>query len=379
MKIESQSKSFATAVAAAIIFSSATAAFAARLPVPFNATAVANSAEIAAIERAANGRLLAIGRVDRISKTDSAVSVLGQNFVLLASPGNAKFLSGTQVGRPVALFGELSAGRYLVDAAMNLDGQYVQGASKVYLRGAIDAVDRKLGLFTFGAVVLDTSAFATRNVVDRFTKGATAAVTGTQPVIGGRILVEVIRKASFDASVGTGRADASVGTGRTDASLGTGRQDASLGTGRTDASLGTGRVDASVGTGRTDASVGTGKPDASLGTGRVDASVGTGRAEASLGTGRTDASVGTGKPEASLGTGRVEASLGTGRTEASLGTGRTNASVGTGKSDASVGTGRVEASLGTGRTEASLGTGRPDASVGTGRANASVGTGSSAT
>jgi hypothetical protein len=314
MKIERQTKRVATAVAAAIILVGASSAFGARMPVSFNATAVATVSEVAAIERAANGRLLAIGRLDQMSAAGSAVSVLGQNFVLLASAGNTKFLAEAQIGQPVALFGELSSGKYLVDAAMSLDGQYVQGASKVYLRGAIASVDRKFGLFTVGSAVLDTSAFATRNMVDRFTKGANTIITGSQPVIGGRILVEAIRKASSDASVGTGKTDASVGTGRVDASVGTGRAEASLGTGRTDASVGTGKTDASVGTGRIDASLGTGRAEASLGTGWTNASVGTGKTDASVGTGRTDASVGTGKTDASVGTGRVDASVGTGNT-----------------------------------------------------------------
>ncbi len=333
--------------------------------------AVSNLATVQQIERAASGRLLAIGRVDRLSAQKSAVSLLGQEFVLLASDGNRRFFADARVGRPVALFGEISGGRYLVEAAMRLDGQYVQGASKVFLQGLVRSTDRAYGAITFGgSVPLDTSALVSRSVADRLVIGAKASVVGTQPSIGGKVLVESVRKVAVsprtNASLGTGRPDASLGTGRPDASLGTGRPDASLGTGRSNASLGTGRPDASLGTGRSNASLGTGRPDASLGTGRSNASLGTGRAEASLGTGRPDASLGTGRPDASLGTGRAEASLGTGRPDASLGTGRPDASLGTGRAEASLGTGRPDASLGTGRTDASLGTGRPEASLGTG-------------
>ncbi len=366
MRIERRTKRVALAVAAAIVLVSAGSAFGARSPEAVNSTAVARSADVLAVERAASGRLLAIGRIDRLSRSSSSVSVLGQRFVLLTGSANARFLSGARVGQPVALFGEFSNGRYLVDAAMRLDGQYVQGASKIYLRGPIASIDKRVGLLTIGSAKFDTSTLASRSIADRFAKGAMAAVVGTQPQVNGRILVESIRKAATDASVGTGRSNASVGTGRPDASVGTGRPDASVGTGRPDASVGTGRVNASVGTGR---------PDASVGTGRPDASVGTGRPNASVGTGRPDASVGTGRPDASVGTGRPNASVGTGRPDASVGTGRVNASVGTGRPDASVGTGRVNASVGTGRPDASVGTGRPNASVGTGRTNASVGTG----
>jgi hypothetical protein len=331
MKNDWQAKKVALAVTAIVVLVSAGTAFGARSPNSLNATAVARIADVRAIELAAHGRLLAIGRIDGVSRSKYTLSVLGQRFVILAGRGNDAFMARARIGQPVALFGEVSSGRYFVDAAMRLDGQYVQGASKVYLQGRISATDTRVGSFTVGSTQLDTSALASRLSADRFGKGTLAVAVGTQPQLGGRVIVESIRKAGvLDASVGTGRPEASVGTGRPDASLGTGRLDASVGTGRSDASLGTGRLDASVGTGRSDASLGTGRVNASLGTGRTEASLGTGRVDASLGTGRTDASVGTGRLDASVGTGRPEASVGTGRPDASLGTGRLDASVGTG-------------------------------------------------
>ena len=323
MTIQWQTKKIALAVTAAIVLVGGGSAFGARLPVSINSTAVARNADILAIERAASGRLLGIGRIDRISRSRSTVSVLGQKFVLLAGSANERFKSDARIGQAAALFGEISGGKYLVDAALRLDGQYVQGASKIYLRGLISSNDKALGRIVIGTAEFDSASLASRSVADRIAKGSMAAVVGTQPQVGGRILIESIRKSpAIDASVGTGRPDASVGTGRPDASVGTGRPDASVGTGRTDASVGTGRIEASVGTGRTDASVGTGRIEASVGTGRTDASVGTGRIEASVGTGRTDASVGTGRIEASVGTGRTDASVGTGRLDASVGTGK---------------------------------------------------------
>ena len=325
MNIEWQAKKFALTVAGAIILIGGSSAFGARPPMPLNATAVANATDVLEIEHASNGRLLAIGRLDRISRSSFSVSMLGQNFVLLGGAANYRFIARAQVGQPVALFGDLNGKNFLVDAAMSLDGQYVQGASKVYLRGPIGSRNQELGVISIGSAVLDTSSFASRAGIDGLGKGSIAVAIGIQPSVGGKVLVESLRKSNrairLDASVGTGRVNASVGTGRPDASVGTGRPDASVGTGRPDASLGTGRVNASVGTGRPDASVGTGRPDASVGTGRPDASLGTGRVNASVGTGRPDASVGTGRPDASVGTGRPEASLGTGRTNASVGTG----------------------------------------------------------
>jgi hypothetical protein len=239
--------------AAVIVLLAAGSALGARPVGSTDVIAVPNLATVRQVERVANGRLLAIGRVDRLSRQKLTVSLLGQEFLLLATRENRRFVSEVSIGRPVALFGEISGGSYLVDAAMRLDGQYVQGASKVYLKGRVHSNNRGIGALALGqSVTLDTSALISRGVADRLSKGSVASVIGTQPTIGGRVLVEAIRKdsvASIDASLGTGRSDASLGTGRSEASLGTGRSEASLGTGRSEASLGTGRSDASLGTG----------------------------------------------------------------------------------------------------------------------------------
>jgi hypothetical protein len=239
---------------------------------PASTAAVARTADILSIERAANGKLLAIGRLDRISHSDFSISVLGQEFALVAGKANFEFVERAEVGRAVALFGERVNNRYLVDTAMVLDGAYVQGASKVYLRGPVAALNRQIGAFSIGILELDAAAFAFDSSAGRLRPGADTAVVGTQPSISGRVLVEHFaptRRSSpiqIEASVGTGRSEASVGTGRSEASVGTGRPEASVGTGKPEASVGTGRPEASVGTGRSEASVGTGRPEALFGT-----------------------------------------------------------------------------------------------------------------
>jgi hypothetical protein len=288
--------------------------------------------DVSAIERAANGRLLAIGRLDQISRAESRVSVLGQNFELVVGAANSRFVDQAEIGAPVALFGELIDGNYVVEAAIVLEGQYVQGASKVYLRGQLGSMNRRTGAGAIGGLRLDASSLMFDSAGASLKKGSTAAVVGTQPVVAGVILVERLVRARPDASVGTGSPDASVGTGSPEASVGTGSPDASVGTGSPEASVGTGSPEASVGTGSPDASVGTGSPEASVGTGSPEASVGTGSPDASVGTGSPEASVGTGSPDASVGTGSPDASVGTGSPEASVGTGSPDASVGTGSS-----------------------------------------------
>ncbi len=244
MKIDRHVKRVALALSASIILIGGDSAFGARSST-LNATAVTKVSEIRAIDRAANGRLLAVGRLDRISASHFAISVLGQNFVLTSGKANFRFVEQAEVGRAVALFGELDGSKYLVDAAIVLDGQYVQGASKVYLRGSIDKFDRRLGVISIGSIKLDASAVVGQSDVSKIGRGSVAAITGIQPAITGRVLIENVgliqRPFRIDASVGTGRSNASVRTGRPDASVGTGRPDASVGTGRADASVGTGR------------------------------------------------------------------------------------------------------------------------------------------
>src|SRR5688572_24323154 len=176
MKIDRLARKFALAVMTAVMLAGGSNAFGARSTLSSDGTALAAAADITAIERASKDRLLAIGRLDGVSRSNYAVRVLGQKFVVLAGPGNSRFIAEARVGQAVALFGELRDGRYLVDAAMSVDGQYVQGASKVYLRGPISLIDRSVGAMSIGGAHLDTSSLVSRSAVDRFSKGAVAAV-----------------------------------------------------------------------------------------------------------------------------------------------------------------------------------------------------------
>jgi hypothetical protein len=281
MKTDRHGKHVALVLGAVAVLVSGSVALGER-PMVRNTAAVAHTAEVLSIERASNGKLLAVGRLDRLSATNFAASVLGQDFVLVAGAANNRFVQIAEVGRAVALFGEYVEGMYLVDAAIVLDGQYVQGVSKVYLQGRVASLNRAIGKVSVGALELDASSLMFEPLTASLASGSAAGFVGTQPSIGGKILVEQVvrvrggRVSDLDASVGTGSPDASVGTGRPDASVGTGSPDASVGTGSPEASVGTGSPEASVGTGSPEASVGTGSPEASVGTGSPEASVGTG-------------------------------------------------------------------------------------------------------
>jgi hypothetical protein len=190
--------------------------------------AVSRVSDVLAIERAANGRLLAVGRLDSISNSDFVATVLGRKFVLLADSAVLRFVERAEVGQAVALFGELVDGQYFVDSAIVLPGGYVQGASKIYLRAELTAVRRNIGSFGAGALELDVSSSSNQARISIATIGSVVAVIGIQPALSGKILVErfarvgSVPRSAVDASVGTGSPDASVGTGSPDASVGTG-------------------------------------------------------------------------------------------------------------------------------------------------------------
>ena len=210
--------------------------------------AVTRISDILVIEREAKGKLLAVGRLDRISGSEFVASVLGQKFVLLAYPSVMRFVEHAEAGQPVALFGEFVDGKYLVDAAIAIPGEYVQGVSKIYLRGELTSVRRSTAAFSVGALELDASSLPNQVSVAAAESGLTASFIGSQPAISGVVLVERFSRIS---SVQRSHSDASVGTGSADASVGTGSPEASVGTGSADASVGTGSADSSVATGST--------------------------------------------------------------------------------------------------------------------------------
>ena len=193
-----------------------------------------------------DGTLLAVGRVDAVDADASEIVVLGQVFRVMATEGARALVRSINAGDGVALAGELTPDGYFVYSGIKLPGQYVPGASSVYISGRVTRVDPVIGEFDVQGLRVAGYA-ATSSLQRSFQVGDTIEIIGSQPLPGGIVLAQSIEAAR--ASVGTGKVDASVGTGKADASVGTGKVDASVGTGKVRASVGTGKVDASVGTG----------------------------------------------------------------------------------------------------------------------------------
>jgi hypothetical protein len=238
-------------------------------------------ADLVAMRDSSNGSLLAFGQLESISRDDSRIYVLGQELQVLAGTPAVEALAALAPGQTVAVFGEITPDGVFVWSAAQM-GNYVPGASPVYLSGEISRVDRDLGLAWIGAVPISYVEPAAWTGFQAPAVGEIVEVFGTQPLPGGALLAEALKVRAASMGTGKSNAGASVGTGRSSAgaSVGTGKSSAgaSVGTGRSSAG-------ASVGTGKSSAgaSVGTGKSSAgaSVGTGRssAGASVGTGRSE----------------------------------------------------------------------------------------------------
>ncbi len=214
--------------------------------------------EIASLEASVGQRVIAVGRVDSVSKA-RGIGVLG--FVVRPSAGDV-----FQVGDYAAV----------VDWSRHIDKQvlevrplvarYVPGASEVFLKARLKK-SLSNAQVQVGSVNVDVSRHVRALENKKVLLGATIAVRGTQPNPGGVVLGGCISAAN--GSMGTGKLNGSMGTGKPDGSMGTGKLNGSMGTGKLNGSMGTGKLNGSMGTGKLNGSMGTGKPDGSMGTGRT--------------------------------------------------------------------------------------------------------------
>ncbi len=215
--------------------------------------------EVALLEASVEARVVAIGRVDVVSKS-RGVGVLGY---LVMPSSSDRF----QVGDYAAVIDWSRRPNKQILEVRKLTGSYVPGASEVFLRAKVKSKDTSRAKLRVGGAEVDYSQHVLDLARSQVSSGTTLAVRGVQPSPGGVILGTCV--SVIDGSMGTGRPDGSMGTGRPDGSMGTGKLNGSMGTGRPDGSMGTGRPDGSMGTGKPSGSMGTGRPDGSMGTGRA--------------------------------------------------------------------------------------------------------------
>ncbi|MEO0421014.1 MAG: hypothetical protein AAF184_01680 [Pseudomonadota bacterium] len=126
---------------------------------------------------------LAIGRVDALSGEGNVVWVLGQkirfgtNALATLSIGDLVRVEGFPIGEGVAY----------ATSVTRCASQYVAGATKVFLRSVVSAIDHSVGSATAGRIQLSIAAADSDTDITPF---AVVSITGTQPAIGGIVLAE---------------------------------------------------------------------------------------------------------------------------------------------------------------------------------------------
>src|ERR1700739_163721 len=133
---------------------------------------------------AAGAALLVVGPVEAINAADNTAIILGQR-VHTALAGRLS------VGSEVAVFGITQADGSIVASSLQSRGLYIPGASPIYLSGTVQKVEPSVGRAVINGVTVDLTSIMSYGTV--FAEvGSKVTVSGTQPVSGGRVLVNGI-------------------------------------------------------------------------------------------------------------------------------------------------------------------------------------------
>ena len=235
----------------------------------------------------------AIGAIEIANCRARTVTVLGINFVAKDAESIAAICdANSSADRPyVSITGSIGPnGLVRLKKLANISvGQYVPGATPVYLSGNVSISRTNLGTVEISGatVMLNRSDVVAGSVVE---------TVGTQPLLGGAVLPDVVRITVPGSSVNLGtNPSSSIGSGAsTNSSIGSGKSlNSSIGSGAsTNSSIGSGvSLNSSIGSGAsTNSSIGSGKSlNSSIGSGAsTNSSIGSGKSlNSSIGSGST--------------------------------------------------------------------------------------------
>jgi len=220
---------------------------------------------------AGSSGIAAVGAVETVDCRRGTIKVLGITFAAtnagsIAAACDPEIAYGLHY---VSIKGSIEAdGSIKLNDLVSLSaGQYVPGATSVYLSGPISVSQLKLGMVGIGGAIV-ASAW------EDYSEGSVVETLGTQPVLGGVILADKVRflpssepekdRASIKSSIGSGSSvNSSIGSGvGINSSIGSGRSlNSSIGSGFSlNSSIGSGvSVNSSIGSGRSlSSSIGSG-------------------------------------------------------------------------------------------------------------------------
>ena len=129
-------------------------------------------------------QLLVVGPVEATSAANATATILGQR-VLTATAGQLT------VGNTVAVFGTMRVDGSITASAIQSRGLYVPGATSIFLFGTVERAEPSLGRVVINGVTVDLTPLMSYGMLSP-TVGSQVAVSGTQPVSGGRLLVNGI-------------------------------------------------------------------------------------------------------------------------------------------------------------------------------------------
>ena len=137
-----------------------------------------NSKVATEFQAIANSDLLLLGPVDLVDSSKARVQVLGQ-WIPLSQSQIAQPLDGL-VGHVVAVYGSISADGSLEVASVReqTSTDYVAGASHLYLKGSISALDTLRGTAQIGSLSVNYSSALHSLIADELAVGAVVSFSG---------------------------------------------------------------------------------------------------------------------------------------------------------------------------------------------------------
>src|SRR6266550_2899622 len=129
-------------------------------------------------------QLLVVGPVEATSAADATATILGQRVRTLMAGQLA-------VGNTVAVFGTMRVDGSITASAIQSRGLYVPGATSIFLFGTVEKAEPSLGRVVINGVTVDLTPLMSYGMLSPAV-GSKVAVSGTQPVSGGRLLVNGI-------------------------------------------------------------------------------------------------------------------------------------------------------------------------------------------
>ena len=149
-------------------------------------------------------QLLLVGPVDAVNARAGIVTVLGQK---VAYSGAATLAPGDAA----AVYGFAQPNGSFVATSIADEGQYVPGATVIYLSGKVTKSDSAVGRVVVGGLTVDLTGAMSTDIATP-SVGAELHVTGTQPTFGGLVVANGISGGGGTASLGiSGGGDSSLG------------------------------------------------------------------------------------------------------------------------------------------------------------------------